>query len=92
MGRDLKYIVMCRRGGVSFKPPGAPGSDKTQGQGSFGPFIGGLNLTHEHLQHGLHTLKYRDKANLIMLPKNFKKKNGPYTGPVLLRPGTSQYL
>ncbi len=46
----------------------APGSDKTQGQGSFGPLTGG--------------------------PKNnFKKKNGPYTGPVLLRqgePGTSQ--
>ena len=36
-----------------------------------------------------------DKTNLITLPKNFKKKNGPYTGPVLLRqgePGTSQYI
>ncbi len=48
----------------------APGSDKTWGQGSFGPFTGGL-------------------------PKNFKKKNGPYTGPVLQgqsEPGTSQYI
>ncbi len=37
-------IVACQRGGVSNKPPWAPGSDKTQGQGSFGPFTGGLNL------------------------------------------------
>ncbi len=28
------YIVACQRGGVSNKPPWAPGSDKTQGQGS----------------------------------------------------------
>ena len=30
-----------------------------------------------------------------MLPKNLKKKNGPYTGPVLLRQGAlgmSQYV
>ncbi len=38
------YIVACQRGGVSNKPPWAPGSDKTQGQGSFGPFTGGLDL------------------------------------------------
>ncbi len=41
----LEYIVTCRRGGVSNKPPRAPGSDKTRGQGFFGPFTGGLNLT-----------------------------------------------
>ena len=70
----MDYIVTCRRGGVSNKPPRTPGSDKTRGQGSFGPFTGGLYLT---------------------LPKNYKKKNGPYTGPVLLRQGetgTSQYI
>ncbi len=36
----------------------------------------------------------QDTGPEILLPKNFKKKNGPYTGPVLLRqgePGTSQY-
>ncbi len=37
-------IVACQRGGVSNKPPWAPGSDKTRGQGSFGPFTGGLDL------------------------------------------------
>ena len=26
-------------------------------------------------------------GGLVMLPKIFKKKNGPYTGPVLLRQG-----
>ena len=31
--RDL-HIVACQRGGVSNKPPWAPGSDKTRGQGS----------------------------------------------------------
>ena len=35
------YIVACPRGGVSIKPPWATGSDKTRGQGSFGPFTGG---------------------------------------------------
>ena len=35
------YIVTCRRVGVSNKPPRTPGSDKTWGQGSFGPFTGG---------------------------------------------------
>ena len=39
------YIVTCRRGVVSNKPPRAPGSDKTQRQGSFGLSTGGLNLT-----------------------------------------------
>ncbi len=39
-----KYIVACQRGGLSNKPSCAPGSDKTWGQGSFGPFTGGLNL------------------------------------------------
>ncbi len=37
---------------------------------------------------------HRWKANLVILPKKFLKKNGPYTRPVLLRqaePGTSQY-
>ncbi len=34
-------IVACQRGGVSNKPPWAPGSDKTLGQGSFDPFTGG---------------------------------------------------
>ncbi len=61
------YIAACQRGGVSNKTTRAPGSDKTQGQGSFGPLI---------------TIQ------------NFKKKNGPCTGPVLLRqgePGTSKY-
>ena len=33
-------IVACQRGGVSNKPPWAPGSDKTRGQGSFGLFTG----------------------------------------------------
>ena len=31
----------------------------------------------------------------LFLPKNFKKRNGPYTGAILLRqgePGTSQYI
>ena len=41
-----KILTACQRGGVSNKPPWAPGSDKTRGQGSFGPFTGGLpNLT-----------------------------------------------
>ncbi len=40
----VKYIVTCRRGGVSNKPPRAPGSNKTQGQGSFGPSTGGHTL------------------------------------------------
>ncbi len=35
------YIVACQRVGVSNKPAWAPGSDKTRGQGSFGPFTGG---------------------------------------------------
>ena len=35
-------IVACQRGGVSSKPTWAPGSDKAWGQGSFGPFTGGL--------------------------------------------------
>ncbi len=34
-----QYIVACQRGGVSNKPPWAPGSDKTWGQGSFDPFL-----------------------------------------------------
>ncbi len=34
-------IVACQRGGVSNKPSWAQGSDKTQGQGSVGPFTGG---------------------------------------------------
>ncbi len=40
------YIVACQRGevGSPTNPPWAPGSDKTQGQGSFGPFTGGLDL------------------------------------------------
>ncbi len=48
------------------------------------------------VQIALHTLKYLDKANPAILPRNFsKEKNGPYTGPVLLRQGesgTSQYI
>ncbi len=40
----------------------ARGSDKTRGRGTFGPFTGGLNL------------KYLDKANLAILPKNLKEK------------------
>ena len=40
----VKGIVTCQRGGVSNKPPRAPGSDKTRGKGSFGPFTGGLFL------------------------------------------------
>ncbi len=51
----------------------AQGSDKTQGQGSFGAFTTNL---------------------VIATYKHFKKKNGPYTRPVLLRqgePGMSQY-
>ncbi len=40
----LYHIVSCQRGGVSNKPPWAPGSDKTRDQGSFGPFTGGLDL------------------------------------------------
>ncbi len=50
----------------------------------------------DRVQSGLHTLKHLDKANLAILPRNFKKKkNGPYTGPVLLgqgEPCTSQYI
>ena len=42
----FRYILSHAGGvGVSNKPPRAPGSDKTQGQGSFGPFTGGQNLT-----------------------------------------------
>ncbi len=37
-------IVACQCDGVSNKPPWAPGSDKTWGQGPFGPFTGGLDL------------------------------------------------
>ncbi len=40
----LYAIVACQRGGVSNKPPWASGSDKTRGQGSFGPFTGGRSL------------------------------------------------
>ena len=32
-------IVACQQGGVSNKPPRAPDSDKTRGQGSFGPLV-----------------------------------------------------
>ncbi len=32
-------------------------------------------------------VRYLDKVNLLTLPKNLKKKNGPYTGPVILRQG-----
>ncbi len=69
-------IVTCRRGGVSNKPPRAPGSNKTLGQGSFGPFTGGrrTGFNKALVQSGLHTLKYLDKANLITLPKNLKKE------------------
>ncbi len=35
------HIVACQRGGVSNKPPG---SEKTRGQGSFGPSTGGPDL------------------------------------------------
>ena len=42
--KKIYHIVACQRGGVSNKPPWAPGSDKTPGQGSFGPFKGGLDL------------------------------------------------
>ncbi len=41
-------IVTCQRGRVSKEPLWATGSDKTQGQGSFGSvqaFTGGRNLT-----------------------------------------------
>ncbi len=33
------YIVACQRGGVSNKPPWAPGSDKTRGQGHLTHFL-----------------------------------------------------
>ena len=36
MEKNSWNIVVCRRGGVSNKPPRAPGSDKTRCQGSFG--------------------------------------------------------
>ncbi len=36
--------------GSPTNPPWAPGSDKTRGQGSFGPFTGGLNLIKRLLQ------------------------------------------
>ncbi len=40
--------------------------------------------------------RHRARDALVRsLPKNLKKNNGPYTGPVLLRqgePGTSQYV
>ncbi len=54
----------------------APGSDKTRGQGSFGPFTGGRRMESNKapVQSGLHTLKYLDKANLAILPKNLKEK------------------
>ena len=61
----------------------APGSDKTQGQGSFGPFTGGLNLTPtgEPPTCGVSLrftyVKYLDNANLVVviLPKKkFKRR------------------
>ncbi len=36
--KNSRYIVACQRDGVSNEPPWALGSDKTRGQGSFGPF------------------------------------------------------
>ncbi len=41
MGFQTKYVT-CQRGGVSNKLPVPTGSDKTGGQGSFGPLTGGL--------------------------------------------------
>ena len=38
------YIVTCQRDGVSYKPPMAPGSDKTRGQGSFNWSVHRWNL------------------------------------------------
>ena len=40
-------------------------------------------------------VRYLNRANLMILPKIFKERNEPYTGPVLLRqgePGPSQYV
>ena len=93
-------IVTCRRGGDSNKPPRDPGSDKTRGQGSYGLLTGGLNLTSTGepptcgVTERFTYVKYLDRANLVITTQKFKKKNGLYTGPVLLRqgePGTSQY-
>ncbi len=39
----------------------APGSDKTRGQGSFGPFTGGVNLTERFTY-----VNYLDRANLVI--------------------------
>ncbi len=72
-------IVACQQGGVSNKPHRAPDSDKTRGQGSFGPFTGGLNLT----------------LLVIATYKNFKERTDRTFDPFLPRqgePGTSQYI
>ena len=68
--KEGKDIVACRRGGVSNKPPWAPGSDKTRGHGSFGPFTGELpNVT----------------VLAITTYKNFKKKWTVHLTRFLLR-------
>ncbi len=44
--RNVKILSRASELGSPTNPPWGPGSDKTRGQGSFGPFTGGLpNLT-----------------------------------------------
>ena len=73
------YIVVCQRGGVSNEPPR-------------------LQAATRHLARDPLVRSQVDKTWQLSnnyLYKKFKKKNGPYIRPVLLRqgePGTSQYV
>ncbi len=64
---------MCQRGGVSNEPPWAPGSEKRWGQGSFGPFTGGVDL-----RGSLQPAELNQMSNMATLTittyENFLKK------------------
>ena len=91
------YIVTCQRGVVSNKPPWAPGSDKTWGQGTYGGASNLRSWTETPRDFNCAILRAPNQTKDYLSNsylQNFLKETDRTFDPFLLRqgePGSSQY-